>query len=91
MPLDLRPTLLISQKNTVDTLSLRINSTGDTCIMVNNINTCTSTFQTTISDKHYISPYLVPALPKAGLSTLIIKICKGTVCTTQTLPLTITP
>lgn len=91
IPLDLRPSLLISQKNTVNSLQLRITSTGDTCITINSINTCNSTFQTTITDRHYISPYLVPSQPKAGVSTLIIETCQGTTCAQQTLPLFITP
>ena len=59
--------------------------------MINTTNTCTSPFQATLTDRHYISPYLVPAQPKAGASTLIIQICQGTTCATQTLPFFITP
>ncbi len=91
VPLDLRPTLLLTQKNDIKPLQLRITSTGDTCVMINTTNTCTTPFQKIITDKNYISPYIVPVQPKAWVSTLIIQICQWLICATQTLPYFITP
>lgn len=90
VPLDLRPTLALTQKNVLPT-TLRISSTGDVCLSIDKVNTCTKPYITTVSEKNYLSPYIVPVAPKAGMSTLIVQICQENKCATQTLPYLITP
>lgn len=91
VPLDLKPSLLLTQKQDIQNLTLRISSTGDSCIIIDGKNTCTTSFQSTITEKNYISPYLIPSQPKAWATTLIVQICRWSVCSRQTLPFLITP
>ena len=76
VPLDLKPSLLLTQKQDIQNLTLRISSTGDSCIIIDGKNTCTTSFQSTITEKNYISPYLIPSQPKALATTLIVQICR---------------
>lgn len=90
VPLDLRPVVTIVQKKPQYT-TVRIASTGDVCLLVNKQNTCTKPYQTTITDSHYISPYLVPASPKVGKSVVSIELCQHNVCVIKKLAYFVTP
>gem|GEM_PF-5896542 len=80
-PVDLQPQITLEyQGDNLGDVHIKVASTGDDCVIIENTNTCSSLYHTTIAHKDAKVFTLQPLHHNAGSISLQVYICRGNVC-----------